>query len=428
LERKEDHAVVKLERVREELGALAKIGATEEGGATRLAWTPEEREAHDLAAHWMREAGLKVWVDTAGNSFGRWEGQDAHAPTIMLGSHLDTVDNGGNFDGTLGFVSSLEAVRSLMEEGYSPLHPLTVAVFSAEEAARFADTCLGSKIITGRMDTEGLRLLKDRGGVTADEAMRSIGLDPDRVGEARWAPEQIAAYLELHIEQSTVLESLGAEIGVVTAIAAATRYRATLEGVASHSGATPMGGRKDALVAAAEIVLGVERIASQEAGPTTVGTVGTLTIRPGALTVVPGWAQLGIDIRDTVAADKRAAAERVEAMIRDVCDRRSIALDLKLLLDDQPEQMSPLLQDAIRTAAEKLGYRNHSMPSAAGHDARIMASVTPSGLIFVPSRDGISHSPREWTAPEHVEAGVRTFKESVRVADGRLSEARAREA
>lgn len=408
------------QRIQEDLEALATIGPTPEGGVTRLAWSEQEREAHRLAARWMEQAGLKVWVDAVGNTFGRRDGRRNDLPTIMVGSHLDTVDNGGNFDGTLGFVGGLEAVRGLNEKGVVTEHPVTLAVFAAEEAVRFADTCMGSKILTGYMGRAELDRLKDAQGVTPAEAMRGVGLDPDRLEEARWDPSHVAAYLELHVEQGQVLEKLCKPIGVVTAIAAATRYRAILTGSADHSGATPMGARRDALAAAAEIVLGVERIASREAGPTTVGTVGILKIQPGAMTVIPGSAELGIDIRDTVPEAKRVASEKIAAMIEEVCRRRNIGLNLVKLLDDTPGQMSPTLQAAIRSAAERLGYAYHSMPSAAGHDARIMSFFTRTGMIFVPSKEGISHSPKEWTDPEDVLAGVNVLAEAVQEVDRAL--------
>ncbi len=255
-----------LDRIQSNLQALAAIGATPDGGATRLAWSELEREAHKLAAHWMEEAGLKVWSDAVGNTFGRREGSDPSLPTIMVGSHLDTVNNGGNLDGTIGVVGALEVVRELNARGVMTKHPITVVAFAAEEAVRFADTCMGSKIITGAMGQKELDRLKDAQGVTPAEAMKGCGLAPDRLDEARWDTSKIGAYIELHIEQGQVLEKLGKQVGVVTAIAAATRYKVLLKGSADHSGATPMGARKDALAAAAEIVLGVERIATSCAG------------------------------------------------------------------------------------------------------------------------------------------------------------------
>jgi beta-ureidopropionase / N-carbamoyl-L-amino-acid hydrolase len=412
--------MVSSDRIQDNLRQLASIGATPEGGATRLAWSPEERQAHELAKQWMRDAGLEVWEDPLGNTFGRRRGQDDSLPTIMIGSHLDTVNNGGNLDGTLGFVAAMETVRSLNEEGRITRHPITVAVFAAEEAVRFADTCMGSKLITSQMERAELDQLKDAQGTTPAQAMREIGLDPDRIDEIRWDPASIAAYLEIHIEQGLVLEKLGKKVGVVTAIAAATRYKVILEGSADHSGATPMGARKDALAAAAEIVLGVERIASEEAGPTTVGTVGILKVKPGAMTVIPGWAELGIDIRDTVPEDKRTASTKTEAMIREVCERRNIGLTLEQLIDHAPAKMDDTVQASMRGAAEELGHDYHVMPSAAGHDARIMAFVTRAGLLFVPSRDGISHSPKEYTAPEDVLAGIEVMAEATRQLDESL--------
>lgn len=408
-----------LRRIQDNLKALAAIGATPDGGVTRLAWSEPEREAHRLAARWMKEAGLEVWADPAGNSFGRRAGGE-DLPTIMVGSHLDTVTNGGNLDGPLGVVAALEVVRGLNEKGLTTRHPITAVVLTSEEAVRFADTCMGSKIITGTMKRDHLEEIEDAQGITGAEAMKSVGLDPDRIEEARWDPARIAAYIELHVEQGRVLEKLGKKVGVVTAIAAATRFRATLTGSADHSGATPMGARKDALAAAAEIVLGVERIAGSEAGPTTVGTVGILKVQPGAMTVIPGQAELGIDIRDIVPEPKRVASERVVAMMEEVCRRRNIGLDLVKLLDDVPAVMSPTIQKALRSSAEKLGYSHHVMPSAAGHDARIMGSFTEAGMIFVPSRDGISHSPKEWTDPGDILAGIDVLVEAVQEVDRTL--------
>jgi N-carbamoyl-L-amino-acid hydrolase len=409
-----------LQRIQEDLKALAAIGATPEGGATRLAWTKQEREAHRLAAEWMAEAGLKVWVDAVGNSFGRRDGQDNGLPAIMVGSHLDTVNDGGNLDGTLGFVGGLEMIRILNERGVVTKRPVTLAVFAGEEAVRFADTCMGSKLLTGTMARPLLDKLKDAQGVTPAEAMRSVGFDPDRLADARWDPATIAAYLELHIEQGMVLEKLGKKIGVVSAIAAATRYRVVLTGSADHSGATPMGARKDALAAAAEIVLGVERIASSEAGPTTVGTVGILKVKPGAMTVIPGEAELGIDIRDTVPEPKKVASDKIVAMMEDVCHRRNIGLQMTQLLDDVPGKMAPVVQEAVILAAEKLGYAYNLMPSAAGHDARIMSFVTRTGMIFVPSRAGISHNPKEYTEPADILAGVQVLEEAIQELDWAL--------
>ncbi|MHB0869966.1 MAG: allantoate amidohydrolase [Chloroflexota bacterium] len=408
-----------LQRIQTNLKALAAIGATPDGGATRPAWSELEREAHRLVAQWMKAAGLEVWMDPAGNSFGRRAGSE-DLPTIMVGSHLDTVNNGGNLDGPLGVVGALEVVRELNEKGLTTRHPITVVALTSEEAVRFADTCMGSKIITGTMARDHLDEIQDAQGVTGAEAMKSVGLDPDRMGEARWDPASIAAYIELHIEQGRVLEKLGKKVGVVTAIAAATRYRATLTGSADHSGATPMGARKDALAAAAEIVLGVERIAGSEAGPTTVGTVGILKVQPGAMTIIPGQAELGIDIRDTSPEPKKVASEKIVAMMEEVCRRRNVGLNLVKLLDDVPAVMSPMIQEALRSSAEKLGYSHHVMPSAAGHDARIMGSFTQAGMIFVPSRDGISHSPKEWTDPEEILAGINVLVDAVQEADRAL--------
>ena len=408
------------QRIQDNLKAISGIGATPEGGVTRLAWSDLERQAHDLAATWMREAGLEVWVDSVGNTFGRRTGSDDNLPTIMIGSHLDTVNNGGNLDGVLGFVGSLETVRTLNARGITTKHPITIVVFAGEEAVRFADTCMGSKLLTGVMSRQPLDQLKDAQGITPAEAMRGTGFDPDRIGEAKWDPAKLAAYLELHIEQSTVLEKLGKKIGVVTAIAAATRYRAVLSGSADHSGATPMGARKDALAAAAEIVLGVERIASSEAGPTTVGTVGILKVKPGAMTVIPGEAELGIDIRDTVPEPKRIAADKVVAMMEGVCARRNIGLQVIQLLDDTPGVMAPAVVEAVKDAADKLGHSHNMMPSAAGHDARIMSFVAPTGMIFVPSVGGISHSPKEYTTPEDVLAGIEVLTETVLNVDSRI--------
>jgi N-carbamoyl-L-amino-acid hydrolase len=288
---------VKAERIQNDLENLSRFGGLEGGGISRLAFTSADREARDYLRDSLALQGLGTVQDAMGNMRARRHGTRDLAP-VMIGSHLDSVPSGGCYDGAVGIVAALEVIRVLDDLGIETRRPIEVINFSAEESSRFGASTLGSKAMTGHLSQEHPHMYKDKDGVSLYEAMKLFGLNPDGLESVRIQPGDVYAFIEMHIEQGRVLESFGIPLGIVTSIAAPTRIRVFVIGRADHSGATPMDLRADALTAASEIILGVERIASVEAGPHTVGTVGYANAQPGVLNVIPGKVELGIDIRD----------------------------------------------------------------------------------------------------------------------------------
>ena len=341
-------------------------------GVTRLAYTPLERRAHRVFGERMEELGLTVHTDAAGNTVAERPGTEPGLPALGTGSHLDSVPHAGSFDGIVGVVGALEVARTLVEARTEHRHPMRFVVFAAEEGARFGQACLGSRLAAGLTAVEDLRRLSDTDGVTAADAMTASGLEPDDVGTARWHPEQWAGFVELHIEQGSVLESLQLPIGVVDLISGSTRVRIDLHGRAAHTGGTPMHLRADALAAAAEIVLRGEELARDECHRGTRITVGRLDVAPGSMTTIPGEAGLHIDIRDVDSDRQRATAEELIADARRIAADRGIGIDVALLADASPVVLPRTIRDAIVEVCRdhRLDYR--VMPSGASHDAQMI--------------------------------------------------------
>lgn len=381
-------------------------------GFNRLVFTDADWAACDFFAGLMRDAGLAVRTDAWGNLIGRLEGTESGAPAVATGSHLDTVPEGGNYDGGVGTVAGLGAIMRLKARG--PLrHPLELIVFRGEESSRFGIHTMGSKVMSGIANTEAWRSVKDQGGVPLANVLAARGLDLDRLPEAVRRPGELKAFVEVHIEQCFVLEQAGIPIGVVEAIAAPIRLKLAVEGTASHSGATPMGKRRDALVTAAHLVLAVEEEARKRAESRIVGTVGILRVSPGALNVVPGRAELWVDIRGIdeaslveTAAAVRAAAERIAA-------REGTLVTVETLGTDTPVPMDATVVAAIEAACLRLGVPYQRMPSGAGHDAMNMARIAPAGMIFIPCRGGVSHNPDEYAAPADIVRGMDVLTETL---------------
>jgi allantoate deiminase len=392
------------------LRELAEIGRHEEGGVARLSFTPEERAAKDLVASYMREAGLAVREDAVGNLFGRREGRDPDAPAVLVGSHVDSVRNGGDFDGPLGVLGGIEVLQTMDEEGVETERPVEVVAFTDEEGARFSLGMIGSRALTGELSREDLRH-EDQNGVSIAEAMREAGLDPATIGEAARSSDSLAAYLELHIEQGKVLEGEGLPVGIVTGIAGPVWLRLSLSGEAGHAGTTPMGARRDALAAAAEVVGIVEEEAA--ATGSTVGTVGQIGARPGGINIIPGRVELSLDLRDIDEAARDGVEGRIRERAGEACGRRGIGLEFEEIQRLPPAPCSGEIRAAIAAACEGEGIRPYSLPSGAGHDGMHVAGLCPMGMIFVRSRDGISHNPREWSSPEDCEAGCKVLYSAV---------------
>jgi hydantoinase/carbamoylase family amidase len=405
-------SAVKLDRLLADLDAFAAIGGDGQGGVTRLAFTEADQSARRLLQEKLSAAGLAVRTDAIGNVFGRRGGLDNALPPVLLGSHLDSVPSGGRFDGPLGVLSALEVVRMLDDGRTETRRPIEIASFAAEESSRFGSATLGSKAVVGKLRPEMLETLRDADGRTLAEVLRECGLSPDRLDEVRRRPGEYHAYLELHLEQGAVLEHAGIPVGLVTGIAAPTRYRVTYTGRADHSGATPMGLRRDALVAGAELVLAVRRIVLAHGSPTSVGTVGVLQVRPGAMNVIPGQASLGIDLRDIDAAAKRRIAGKVQAAARRIAKKWKLEVSVETLADESPVPLPERVRQIGAAACRARAIPFLELPSGAGHDAMYLAEIAETGMIFVRCREGISHNPAEFVEPSDIAAGAAVLAET----------------
>jgi hydantoinase/carbamoylase family amidase len=375
------------------------------GGITREIYTPTYGAALEQVIDRMRAAGLEPRLDAAGNLFGRWPGAAPAAPMVLTGSHVDTTLNAGAYDGVLGVLGAIEAVHLLRDQGFVPRRSIEVVAWAGEEP-RFGTGCVGSRVAAGELSRADLDRLRDRDGVTMAQALRSAGFDPDRLADARIDPATVHALVELHIEQGIVLETHGEPIGVVSAIAAPHDFRLTFRGAATHAGATPMDLRHDALAGAAEAIVAVERLARASPSPTTVGTVGVVRALPGAINVVPGTVELDVDVRDSDAAAREQTVTAIIAEARAIAGGRGLALDVTQIVDDAPVACDPAVIAAAQETCDELGLPARTMISGAYHDAMIMGRRVPVGMIFVPSRGGVSHHPDEYTAPEELDRGV----------------------
>ncbi len=390
---------------------LARFGKGERG-FNRLVFSDADWAACEYFADLMRDAGLAVRMDPWGNLIGRLAGTDSGAPVVATGSHLDTVPEGGNYDGGVGSVAGLGALMRLKSR--RPFrHPLELIVFRGEESSRFGIHTMGSKVVSGVAAVDAWRAVTDQDGTPLAQILAARGLDLARLPEAVRTPGDFKAFVEVHIEQCFVLEQAGVPIGVVEAIAAPIRLKFTVEGVASHSGATPMGKRRDALVTASHIVLAVEAEATARATRRIVGTVGVARVHPGALNVVPGRVELWVDVRgidegnlvETAAAITKAA-ERIAA-------RESTRVMVEQLASDTPVPMDPTIIATIEAACQRLGVPYQRMPSGAGHDAMNMARIAPAGMIFIPCRGGVSHNPDEYAAPADIVRSMDVLTETL---------------
>lgn len=394
---------------------LGRIGRLADGGYARLAFTPEEKAATATVESWLKDAGLATRRDAAGNLFGRLPGH-VEGPAILTGSHLDSVPHGGNFDGPAGVLCALEALQKLRENGVVPAQPIELVAFQGEEGSRFPAGLLGSSIVAGTF-RESPEALRDRSGVSFADALREAGLDPARLAEARAEPGRYAAYVELHIEQARVLESKGLACGVVTAIAGMRQFHGTIHGRADHAGACPMELRRDALAAAAELALEVER-AARESHPDTRATVGFVRPHPGAANVVAARVEFTLDVRDQEERRRDACVARIRGALEAIGARRGTTADLVEVHAASPVRCDPGIVAAIEAAAAEARIPVARLPSGAVHDASNMAQVCPVGMIFVRSRDGVSHSPTEYSSPEDLSAGAQILMGTLlRIAD-----------
>lgn len=401
------------QRIARFLREVGEIGRDPRGGWTRLAFSPEERAAHALFERWAAELRLSLHTDAVGNTFAELMGE-TQGPALLSGSHLDTVPQGGNFDGVAGVAAALEVARLLTEAG-SLKRAYRAVVFSGEEGARFGAPCIGSRVATGAFTIDDLRELSDQDGRSPAECAEEVGLQPDRAAEAVWPDGSVAAFLELHIEQGRVLESHGLPVGISDAIAGSTRVELTISGRADHSGATPMPLRRDALTGASELILEIERQAT--AYRTTVATVGRLEVAPGSLTTVPELSRLFLDVRDVDSERQRDLVEDLLDRAMRIVARRGLKLSAKLISDQSPIVLHKPVRERLAKAASERSIPFRVLPSGASHDAAHVAKKVPTGLLFVPSRGGLSHAPEEWSSVEDIARGADVMAEALRALD-----------
>jgi len=411
-------------RLLRDLNAVSRIGIGDHGSVTRLVFSIKELRGRQFLIHLMRQAGLQIHIDRIGNIFGRLDGSNPKAPAVLVGSHLDTVLHGGKFDGTMGVIGALEAVRALKEQKVMLRSPVEVVCFVGEESSRFGYSTLGSSLVAGEVHGADLSNAADAQGTRLEDILSSLGIYRSNLRSMRRDPASVKAYLELHIEQGPILEAKKKPIGVVTSIAAPTRFRVVFTGQADHSGTTPMEMRKDALVAAAELVVAVEKISrrySRMEKGRVVGTVGAMKIEPGVINAIPGKAELSVDIRSITASAKNRVVRLVQAKIREIARRRHVRIEILPIREENPVPLDKRLVHLLKECCEAKGIAYEVMPSGAGHDAMQMAKITPSGMLFIPSRRGISHSPLEWSDPEDICLGTQLLLDSiVRVANEKI--------
>ena len=377
---------------------------------TRRCYTAEHRQAIDLTAGWMRDAGMVVREDAVGNLIGRYEGLVPDAPAILLGSHIDSVVMAGRYDGPLGILSAIDCVKSLKLRGIRFDNAVEVACFADEEGVRFQSTFLGSRGLAGTFETS-LLSRKDEDGISLAEAMKSFGLDPGRAGDAARRPEDVRCYLEVHIEQGPVLENEGLAVCAVTAIAGANRMTVTVKGTAGHAGTVPMDARADALAAASECVLLIESTANRH--PLTVATVGQISAAPGATNVIPGEVSFSVDVRAADDKIRRAALKEIKFRLKNIARLRGVEIEMVQTHDADGVVCAPWIVSQIESAMVDLGHRPFRLPSGAGHDAAALAEITDVGMIFVRCEGGVSHHPDEKITREDAVAATKLLLKTV---------------
>ena len=387
--------MINSKRFETNFNAISEFGALKGGGLTRLAFSKEDLEARKFLINLIEKNGFKLKIDNVGNIYAIYDdGCEADAKPVCVGSHIDSVPNGGFYDGTLGVMAGLEALTAIKEAGIKLKRPLWLINFSCEESSRFKTATIGSKIISGKLSQQRLHELKDEDGISLFEAMSAAGFKPQNLDEAILKENSLHAYLELHIEQGPVLERSAISVGVVSGIAAPIRFEITIQGKADHSGATPMNMRSDALLAASHIIIAANKFAKNK--KTAVATVGYAHAKPGVLNVVPGEARLGVDLRDIDKASLEELNLELRNFVGELSRELKFSYEIRELSSDEPVKLSEHAINLLEDEAKKLGIKTLTLPSGAGHDAMNLTKLANSvGMLFIPCVDGISHNTKE---------------------------------
>jgi N-carbamoyl-L-amino-acid hydrolase len=402
---------IDITRLQREIDELALISENAPPVVTRVLFSDADLKARSFVKELCAAPGLKLREDAVGNIFARWKGGDKNLSAVATGSHIDAITNAGKYDGVVGVLGAIEAIRALQRIGFQPKRSIELIIFTSEEPTRFGIGCLGSRLLGGVLSLDRAAALRDRDGKDLGY-WRGQGGCAGELSSVKLPKNSYAAFVELHIEQGPLLEAENIAIGVVEKIAAPSTLRIQLTGVGGHAGATLMPGRRDALLAGAEIALAVERAATTSGSPDTVGTTGVFRIEPGAVNSVPCHAWLEIDLRDTLVPTRDAALLQIEAAVREICVRRKIEFTMERPNVDPPAICDANLVETVVQVCGDLKLSVKKMISRAYHDSLFMAQVCPTTMIFIPCRGGISHRPDEFSSPEQIEDGVRVLAET----------------
>ena len=400
------------ERLLAEIETLATISDDEPPAVTRIVFTPTDLKARAWAISLCEEAGLTVRQDAIGNIFARWSGADPAAPAVGTGSHIDAIPNAGKYDGVVGVLGGLEAIRALRRSGFRPKNSLELLVFATEEPTRFGIGCLGSRLLSGTLSAEAAGRLTDRDGKSMDEVRRKAGLNGN-LQDVKLPAGYYKGFVELHIEQGPFLERAQTPLGIVMSIAAPASLRISVEGAGGHAGGVLMPDRKDALCAAAELILAVENAARSSGAADTVATVGVCDVFPGAVNSIPSRVRMTLDIRDTDLARRDGVMQTIERTSQNTAAKRHVSIQSELLNADAPANCAPEVRAALADSCREHGFPFLEMVSRAYHDSLFLSRIAPTGMLFIPCRNGYSHRPDEYASPEDLARGTLVLAESL---------------
>lgn len=399
---------VDIQRLMGEIERLATFSDAPAPAVTRVLYTPTDLAARAYLKSLFAEADLELREDALGNLFARWVGAEPDLPAVGTGSHTDAIPHAGRYDGVVGVLGGLEAIRALQAARFRPRRSIELLMFTSEEPTRFGIGCLGSRALCGAWTAEMLGRLRDSEGKSLDQARTEAGFSGG-LETVRLPENYYSAFVELHIEQGPLLEQENLPLGIVTAIAAPASLIVRLSGQGGHAGTVLMPDRRDALLAGAEIAIEVDRAARASGAPDTVGTTGIFKVHPGAINSIPSRVELGIDIRDIDGARRDAVVSRVVAAVGEICERRGIGYEIEWMNADPPAQSGEEVVRALEASAQELGLPYRKMVSRAYHDSLFMARLCPTAMLFIPCKNGWSHRPDEYASPEHIEQGVRVL-------------------
>jgi ureidoglycolate amidohydrolase len=399
-------------RLSAEIEAIASISDAEPPAVTRVVFTPTDLKARAWLMDRCKEAGLAVRRDAIGNTFARWAGTDPGAPVIGTGSHIDAIPNAGKYDGVVGVLGGLEAIRALQRDGFRPKNSVELLLLTSEEPTRFGIGCIGSRLLSGTLSAESARKLKDSEEKSVDEVRRAAGMAGE-LEEVKLQRGYYKAWVELHIEQGPTLERENVQLGIVTKIAAPASARISIEGAGGHAGGLLMPDRRDALCAASELILAVENAARTSGSIDTVATVGICDVFPGAVNSIPSRVRLSLDVRDTDLARRDAVMQAVERASQEISGKRKVSILSELLNADAPADCAALVIEALSRSCEKHRLVSRRMISRAYHDSLFISRIAPVAMLFIPCRNGYSHRPDEYASPEDIARGTLVLAETL---------------